>query len=193
MDGRYADVVPFLLLHLLLLHGADAFTGVKDHDVGAGNVFEAFKGSFPRIAAGCRQNEDLPFFLFLLFGSRQKVRKEGQGQVLKGQGPAVEQFSHGQVGIDGMKGHDAVVAESFFIVSRGDHSLSFIGRKVGEEMRQDDVGNLLIGLAAQFFIRKDIFGKGFGHVETAVGSQAVEQGVGWRNTFIRARTSKIHI
>ena len=71
INGRYLDVIPFLLLHLLLLHGADAFAGIKDHDIRTGHVLEAFQGGLARITAGRRQDEDIPVLFFLLLGSRQ--------------------------------------------------------------------------------------------------------------------------
>ena len=114
-------------------------------------------GGFTRVAAGRRQDEDIPVFFFLLLGRRQQVREQRQGQVLEGQRPAVEQFGNGQIRIDGMERYDAVIAESRIIVGRSDHLLSFFRREIRKEMGQDGFGDVLIGFAGQVFIRQDIF------------------------------------
>ena len=144
VNRRHVDVIPFLLLHLLLLHRADAFAGIEDHDIRACHVLEAFQSRFPRIAARRRQNQDIPVFLFLGLRRRQQVREQGQCQVFEGQRAAVEQLGNADVRIDGMKGHNAFVPEGSFVIGRGDHGVAFFVRKIREEIRQDDGGDFLI-------------------------------------------------
>ena len=92
--GTNCNVLAFLCHHLPLLHVADTFYRIEDHDLGARNVLEALQCSLTGITGSCYQNDYLLVHVQLLHSSCQEVRQDLQSHILECTSRTMPQFQH---------------------------------------------------------------------------------------------------
>ena len=92
LNGADFYILPFLGLHLALLHLADAVFGVKHEDPSARHIPKALQRGLTCIAGGSRQNHSLLTGKRLSHGLCKKMRQNLQRHILKGTGRTMPQF-----------------------------------------------------------------------------------------------------
>ena len=182
-DGADGNVLAFLGHHLCPLNLGYAAVGIEHADTDAGHIPEAFQSGLAGVAGGGGENQDVLFLTLDGLGGGEQLGQHGKRHVLKGGGGPPEQLQHGETAH--WHGGSQVFRLEFSGVGPA-HQLRHIG-----DIRQqsgENLGGHLDGAALQAFL--PIKGRQtFGHIQTAVGSQSLQDGLGAVNedAFVSGR------
>ena len=172
VDGEVEDVVVEDGRHLPFLEGADAALGVHDEDADAVLAADAGDGGGAGIAAG--GGEDIEAAPAFLEDFGEEAAEELEGDVLEGEGGAMEEFEDVDVA-DGADGGDFGMGERG--VGGGEEGAeAFFGDVVGEEA-YDFEGEVGIVEVAPIVEEGGDVGDAVGDEEAAVAGEAGHDGV----------------
>lgn len=172
-DGAGGDVAAGAADHLAALDLGDAGGGIEGNERCTGNARETVHSRAAGVAAGGGEDADA----LQAFGARgggQQVRQQGEGDILKGQGGAVEELQEGDV---------TAVAQGHGVggvVKAGEGVGNGAGAGLFGEFGEEASEKSLHGVGEGVGGRER--GKGLGgDVEAAIGGEAGQEGVGGIN------------
>ena len=172
LHGAHGHIFALLGHHLGPLHLADAAVGVEHADADAGNVPEAHQGGLAGVAGGGGEDQDILLHALGRLCRGEQLGEHGKGHILEGGGGATEQLQHAEIA--DLHGGGQILGLEFPGVGSGNQS-THIGnfRQQGGE---NVCGHFLAGAVQTGLPVK--FGERFGHIQTAVGCQTLQDGLG---------------
>ena len=151
---------------------ADTSVGVEDADADTGHIVEALQGGLAGIAGGGGEDQDVLVLTLGGLGGGEQLGQHGKGHVLKCGGGAPEQLQDAEIAHG--DGGGQVVGLKFAGIGIFDQGIH-IGN-IGQQGGQDHSGHVHgRALKAGFPVEgRD----GLGHIQAAIGSQALQNGLG---------------
>ncbi len=164
---------------------------IENTNIHTVHVAESFERRLPRIARRRRQNEHAPHLFPLRLRPLQKIRKQGEREILERTRPSVKHFRHGKCFAHTDDRHDFLFGKCPLI--RQAHKFrQFFFRNIGKETPQYKDRRFLIGKIFYRVIGNERRGNFLRHIQPAVLRQSAQQSFRRRDGLAAPRTHILH-